>query len=47
MPDLETWIEGCKNSNCKLFITLFGKEPPLEDLKDNYYEFRNKVADCL
>ena len=47
MPDLETWTEGCKDSNCKLFITLFGKEPPLEDLKDNYYEFRNKVADCL
>ena len=34
MPDLETWTEGCKDSNCKLFITLFGKEPPLEDLND-------------
>ena len=20
MPDLETWTEGCKDSNCKLFI---------------------------
>ena len=38
MPDLETWTEGCKDSNCKLFITLFGKEPPLEDLKERKKE---------
>lgn len=47
MSDLKNWKTECETRNCKLFIELFGKEPPLEQLKEDYYDFRNEVADCL
>lgn len=47
MSDLKNWKTECKIRNCKLFIELFGKEPQIEQLKENYYDFRNEVADCL
>lgn len=47
MSDLKNWKTECEIRNCKLFIELFGKEPQIEQLKENYYDFRNEVADCL
>ena len=47
MADLKNWKTECEIRNCKLFIELFGKEPQIEQLKENYYDFRNEVADCL
>lgn len=47
MSDLKNWKTKCEIRNCKLFIELFGKEPQIEQLKENYYDFRNEVADCL
>jgi len=47
MSDLKNWKTECEIQNCKLFIELFGKEPQIEQLKENYYDFRNEVADCL
>ena len=47
MSDLKNWNTECEIRNCKLFIELFGKEPQIEQLKENYYDFRNEVADCL
>lgn len=47
MSDLKNWKTECEIRNCKLFIELFGKEPKIEQLKENYYDFRNEVADCL
>ncbi len=47
MVTLKDWTEECKDQNCKLYIKLFGNEPPLEELKDRYYDFRNCVADFL
>lgn len=47
MSDLKNWKTECEIRNCKLFIDLFGKEPQIEQLKENYYDFRNEVADCL
>lgn len=38
MVTLKDWTEECKDQNCKLFIKLFGNEPPLEELKDRYYD---------
>lgn len=47
MSDLKNWKTECEIRNCKLFIELFGKEPQIEQLKENYYDFRNEFADCL
>lgn len=47
MSDLKNWKTECEIRNCKLFIELFGKKPQIEQLKENYYDFRNEVADCL
>lgn len=47
MSDLKNWKTECEIRNCKLFIELFGKELQIEQLKENYYDFRNEVADCL
>lgn len=47
MSDLKNWKTECEIRNCKLFIELFGKEPQIEQLKENYYDFRNEVVDCL
>ena len=45
--NIQNWKTECEIRNCKLFIELFGKEPQIEQLKENYYDFRNEVADCL
>lgn len=38
MSDLKNWKTECEIQNCKLFIELFGKEPQIEQLKENYFQ---------